>query len=241
MVWNEHPGISQSAITLYRFCPYAYYLKYKKLCEPMFWDMSAMDTGRYAHDAVDKYYKFHFDFDVDREYILANTYSELSKLWDRSLDIEEFKKAYHCLENHADWEYNNITNGLGTRPFTELKLCHKGFFGILDYVHPQNWKPVDFKTGRHANLYYDYRVQAYVYKVLLEEEFHKPVNHFYFYFLYPNEWRTVSFGKDKQIKVGEDVENYKRCIEEEEFEKTPRLESGCNNCDYKYYCKILGV
>jgi len=241
MVWNKHTGISQSAISLYRFCPYAYYLKYKKRCTPMFWDMSAMDTGRYAHDAIDKYYKFHYDAEESRDYILANTYEELKKIWDTSLDIENFKKAYQCLENHADWEYRNITDGLQTKPLTELKLSQKGYFGYLDYVHLQNWKPVDFKTGKHANLSYNYRLQAYVYKVLLEAEFGKPVNHFYFYFLHPNEWRTVSFGKDKQIKVGEDVENYKLRIEDEDFEHEPRLPNNCKNCEYKYYCKILGV
>lgn len=207
----------------------------------MFWDTSAMDTGTYVHKAIDKYYTFHYDAEESRDYILANSYKELMKVWDRSLDIEELKKAYQCLENHADWEYSNINNGLYTKPLTEIKLGKKGYFGYLDYVHLSNMKPVDFKSGKHANLSYNYRLQAYVYKVLLEAEFGKPISHFYFFFLYPNEWRTVSFSKDKQIKVGEDVENYKMNIEDQVFDRTPRLTNSCKNCEYKYYCKILKV
>jgi len=241
MSWNEHSGISQSGISLYRFCPYAYFLKYKKKCEPMFWDTSAMDTGGYVHTSVDKFYKFHYDADENRDYILVNSYAELKKVWDTSLDVTEFQKAYQCLETHANWEYKNITDGLRTKPLTEIELCHKGYYGFIDYFHLQNHKPIDWKTGKRAYLSYDYRMQAYVYKILLEAEFGIPINHFYFFFLYPNEWRTVSFGTDKQIKIGEDVERYKMLILDEEFEKKPRLENNCKNCPYKYYCRVLGV
>ena len=238
---RNHHGISQSAISLYRFCPYAYHLKYNERCEPMFWDRSAMDTGNYGHISFDKYYKFHFDPEENRVYILSNTYAELSKVWDRSLGIEEFKKAYTCLEHHADWEYRNINNGLKTKPLTEVKLCHEGYYGIVDYLHLDNFKPVDFKTGRHASLRYEYLMQAYVYKVLIEGEFRKPVTHFYFFFLYPNEWRCVKFDTDKMKEIKKDVEGFKKGIEDNIFPKKPRLSTGCKNCDYKYYCKILEV
>lgn len=238
---REHNGISQSAISLYRYCPYAYYLRYKLRCEPMFWDRSAMDTGSYSHESIDKYYKFHFDVDIEKDYILANTYSELSKVWDRSLEIEEFQKAYQCLQNHSEWEYRNLQNGLITKPLTELKLCHKGYYGIIDYLHLDNFKPVDFKTGKYASLSYEYLMQAYVYKVLIDSEFGKNIENFYFFFLYPNEWRTVKFGTDKINKIGEEVEKMKNDILEEKFPKEPRTNRGCENCDYKYYCQILGV
>jgi len=238
---RNHTGISQSAISIFRGCPHAYFLKYKLRCDPMFWTMEHMDSGKYGHDAIDKYYKLYFDPEEDKDYILYSTYSTLEKIWDRSLSVDSFKKIYHCLEVHANWEYSNITNGLTTKPYSELKLEHGGFYGIVDYIHPTNMKPIDWKTGKYASLRYEYMMQAYVYKVLLEGEFNISIPHFYFFFLYPDEWRTVKYDTDKMRKVGEDVEKMKNAILEEKFEQKPRTPSVCKNCEFKYYCKILGM
>lgn len=238
---QKHSGISQSAISLYRRCPYAYFLKYRKRCIPMFYSMDAMDTGRHVHEALDKYYTFHYDNNATVDYILANTYNELTKVWEVELGPENLKKAYQCLEHHAEWEFNNIKSGLITKPLSEIKAAYGGYFGYIDYLNLDSMKAIDWKTGKHANLSYEYRMQAYVYKILLEGKFGIELSHFYFYFPHPDEWRTVRFDTEKQIQVGKDVENYKRDILKGLFPKKPRTPSVCTGCEYGHYCQLLKV
>jgi len=228
-------GISQSAIAIYRSCPYAYYLRYKFKKEAMFWDQSILDVGKYVHDAIDKYYKHHYMITDNPEYILAESYDELSKIWDISFTPEQLAKAYRCLENHAIFEAGNKIE-----PLSEEKIGAEGFYGIIDYIDLEHNKVIDWKTGANAYLSYDYRMQAHIYKKLFESKFDKKLTLFYFFFLGCNEWRTVAFDKEKQIAVGEDAENFKNAINDswsnDDFPKQPRL--NCKNCDYKYYCRI---
>jgi len=229
-------GISQSAIAVYRECPYAYYLKYAFKKEPMFWDPTVLEVGGFVHDAIDKYYKLHFLMTNNPEEILSESYNELKKIWDISFTPEQLKKAYVCLQNHAEFEAEN--NGI--KPLTEVKIDAGGFFGIIDYIDVQNNKLIDWKTGKYAYLSYDYRMQAHIYKTLFESKFGQTIDHFYFFFLHSNEWRTVKFDSEKQLTVGKEAEKFKNDIldswDNNDFPKKPRL--NCKNCDYKYYCRV---
>ena len=229
-------GLSQSGITKYRDCPYAFYLHYKCNCEPMFYDTEAMDVGGIGHKSIEFYYKNHFSTDTNPEEILYYTYDKMKSLWDTSFSIENYQKIYRCLENHAIWEYQNISNGQTNKPIIEKKMNHCGYFGIADYIYLPKRKVIDFKTNKYASVSYNYRMQAYVYKVLFENEFDTKLKDYYLYFLYPNEWRKISYEKENQKKVGLETEILKNKILNGEFPKKPRYPTMCRNCEYKYYC-----
>jgi len=234
-------GISQSAISIYKECPYAYYLEYNFNRQAMHFNPDVMDTGKLVHDAIDKYYKLYYLTTGTAEDILTESYDVLRRNWDTSLELEELNKGYTCLHHHSLFEYSNIKNGI-TKPLTEIDIYGNGYHGVIDYDDLVNNKAIDWKTGRSVYLSKGYRMQAHVYKELLESEFSQTLDHFYFFFLYPNEWRIVKFDDEKQKKIGEETENLKNDIliswDNDEFPKQPRLESGCRSCAYKYYCMI---
>lgn len=238
-------AISQSALALFRKCPYAYKLKYIHKCKQMFYDPSILDLGSYVHDAIDKYYRKRFLTDGTVDDILIESYDELKKLWDPSLTPEQLKKAYTCLENHAQWEYGNLSLGMRTKPFTEQKLKHMGYFGIIDYIDLPRKQVIDWKTGKKAYLSKDYRMQAHIYRILFEEEFGMDLPYFLFFFLYPNQWRKVTYDSEKQKKVGEETDALKNKLLEAwdtgEFEKCPRTKNACKYCELAYYCQVQGV
>ena len=231
-------GISQSGIGLYRFCPYAYKLKYIDLCKPMGYDTSAMDTGSYVHDSIDNYYKLKFSMDNTANDIFFETYNTLRGMWDKTLEIQWLKKAYDCLKTHSEWEYQNILKGI-TKPFSELEIDNGKYYGFLDYTNLPKAQVIDWKTGTYPSVSFEYRMQAYVYKLLFESKFNTKLKGFYFFYLYPNQFRKISYDKEKQIEAGNECEMLLSKILDCEFPKKPRLENSCRYCDYKYYCKVL--
>ena len=237
-------GISQTGISIFRNCPYAYKLKYIDRCDAMFYNHDVLDIGGTVHDVIDRYYKNHYISDGTSDDILEKTYGHLREVWDTTLPADDLKKAFTCLQNHANWEEKNIQRNIGTKPLTEVKINARGYFGIIDYIDIPTQRVIDWKTGRKAYLSYEYRMQAYVYKELYEEQFKEKLKHFYFFFLFPDEWRKVKFDDIKQRKVGEDVENLRNAIldsiQNEEFAKEPRTDKGCRSCDYRFYCKFGG-
>lgn len=238
-------GISQSAMSVYRDCPYAYKLHYINKKQSIFWDPSILDVGSFVHEAIEKYYNLRFLSKADSyEDILIETYDELKKIWDRSFLPEQLKKAFICLENHAKWEFSNIKSGIRTKPLVEMKIPAEGFYGIIDYVDLQKSIAVDWKTGTHPALYYGYKMQAEVYKTLYESKFKQKLKHFYFFFLHPGEWRTVKFGTEKQDKIKKDMFELRNAInkswKENYWPKKPRTDKQCKNCQYNLYCQIRG-
>jgi len=233
-------GISQSGLSLYRRCPFAYKLHYVDLAEPMFFSQDVLDVGRYVHDAIDEYYRHYYVSEGTVDDILIKSYGALKEQWDLTLPAEQLRKAYDCLLHHAEWEHKNITNGIGTKPFTEVEINGEGLYGFIDYVDLQNHKVIDWKTNRYATLSYEYRMQAHVYRKLFESKFGEKLTHFYFFFLYPNQWRCVKFNDKKQEEVGKEVESLLNDILECNFPKQPRTDKGCRTCNYRFYCKILG-
>lgn len=239
------PYISQSALGLYRDCPYAYFLKYKMNKQPIFWSFDMLDTGGYVHDAIDMYYKQNYIMEANNyEDILAESYNNFKNIWDITLPEEEFLKGYTSLENHAKWEYKNLEKGMTNKPLTEVDIKLKGIRAIIDYINLSNNMLVDWKTNKQANLSFNYRMQAEMYRRAYKLKFDRDIDHFYFFFLYPNEWRTVKFDNSSQQKVAEEVDELLKNVNQswikDEFPKQPRVESGCNSCLFKYYCKIGG-
>lgn len=232
-------GISQTSISKYRFCPHACKL-YLARKPPMFFDPDVMSVGQYVHEAVDRYYKNNFLQEGDANDILVKTYENLKKVWDMSLPPEQFKKAYDCLIHHANWEERNMNGGIGTQPLTEVKINGNGYYGIIDYIDLNNMKVIDYKTQKYAVLSHEFRMQAHVYKKLFESQFKKELTHFYFYFLYPDDWRTVKYDSPKQKEVGVEVEALRDKIKDGDFPKQPRTKSACDSCEYKFYCKVTG-
>jgi len=235
-------SLSQSAIGIYRSCPYAYKLHYVDRKQSVFWDPSILDVGSIAHDVLDIYYKNYYLMSGTPNDILVKTYNVLKEKWDMSYSVEQFKKIYECLQNHATWESGNITNKIGVKPLTEIKIESDGFFGIIDYVDLVNRRVIDWKTGKWPTLSYTYRMQAHVYKKLFEGKFGEELTHFYFYFLHSGEFRTVKYDMPKQKEVGEAVETLKNSINDSlmsnDFPKKPRTKNGCKYCSYKLYCKF---
>jgi len=234
-------GISQSGLGLYRSCPYAYKLKYLHGYKPMFWNFDVLDIGSYVHEAIDKYYKLRFLTEADSPNdVLYETYDLLKQVWDTTLEPEGFKKAYTSLQNHAQFEYNQIKSGIRSKPFTEVKINARGYFGIIDYADMSSMNIIDWKTNRYPTLSYNYRMQAYIYKQLIDEHFNVDLKYFKFFFLFPNKWRTVKYDTPKMNEVANDVEELKSMVSDsykyDSFEKRPRTKKMCRNCLYKYYC-----
>ena len=239
----KHSGISQSALTVFRDCPVAYNC-YKERKDAIFFNQSSLDTGGYVHEAIDTYYTNNYLTKGTSDDILSLTYSNLKNKWDITLPVEEFKKAYLSLQNHALWEAKNISDGISSKPLTEVKIGEEGFYGIIDYIDLNNNKAIDWKTGRYPSLSFNYRVQAQIYKILFENKFNQELKNFYFFFLPVNEWRVVNFDKEKQMKVAEEVACLKqridKAINDSEFLKEPRTSGACKSCQYKLYCKLGG-
>lgn len=234
-------NLSQSAMAVYRDCPHAYYLRYKFRYEPMFWSRDPLDVGSYVHNSIDRYYKHHFLTEGDYNDVLLRTYQILKSEWDVTLTAADLKKAYTSLQNHAEWEAANIKSGINTKPLTEVKIAYDGFYGIIDYVDLAHNRLIDWKTNKWPTLSYTYRMQAEMYRILFEGKFDEKLTHFYFFFLYPNEWRTVRYDYKKQKGMKEKIYEMRDEIYEawdnEEFPKNPRTKSGCNSCLYRFYCK----
>ena len=233
-------GISQSAISVYRNCPFAYCC-YKQKKQPIMFNPDVLDSGKFVHDAIDYYYKKHFLVSDSYEMILEKTYGYLRNQWDTTLPLEELKKVYTCLVHHSEWEYQNHANGCHTKPLSEEVLKNNIFYGIVDYIDLPNKKVVDWKTNKFAVLSFEYRMQAYIYKVLFEDTYKEPLNYFYFFFLYSNEWRTVKFDAPGMDKVIQEVELLKesvlQSIQNNDYPKKPRIDSQCANCNYRLYCR----
>jgi len=234
-------AISQSALNTFRDCPKAYEF-YRRKKQGMFWDFDVLDIGKYVHKALEDYYKKSVLVDTSKDDVLGETYHWLKKCWDLKFPPEYLKKAYTCLENHAEWESNNLSNGINTKPLVEVEITKNGFHGLIDYIDIANDKVIDWKTNKWPILSHNYRLQASIYKVLYEEKFNRDLTHFYFFFLYANEWRTVKYGNKKQDKVDEEVEKLmkeiQKCYDNEEFPKKPRTDKMCENCLYKWYCRM---
>jgi len=206
------------------------------------WDFSVLDVGKYAHKAIEKYYRHHYDPSAIESYedILAYSYDELRNIWDITLKPEQLKKSYVCLENHAKWEYENIKHDICTLPDTEVEVLADGFYGFIDYVYLPKKLVIDWKTNTRAYVSYDYRIQAAVYQILFEKHYKMDLSHLKFFFLYPNEWRTIRFDMDKQMKAHEEAIRVKDEIlsarEDMNFPKRPRTPKKCNNCEFRNYC-----
>jgi len=236
--------LSQSALSIYYNCPYAYKIHYLDKEEAVFWNPDALDVGGIVHDTIDDYYKHYHLLKGSPEDVFSRTYDIFKKRWEPTYSIDDYKKAFTSLQNHSGWESKNISMGVGMNPISELDVRYGGYHGILDYVDRERCIVVDWKTNKYPTISYSYRMQAYVYKTLFEGKYGEKLKHFYFYFLYPDRIKEISYDDRKQIEVGKQVEELKEkvlsSLRNENFEKKPRLDSGCRNCGYKLYCKFGG-
>ena len=230
--------VSQSAIGLFRECPKRYWFGYLTDFEPIFFSKNAMDVGKYVHNAIEDYYRKCFVFGASQDEILYDSYNLLKQHWDTSLTTQDYIKAYTSLENHAKWKAGYK---LYEQPIVEDDIYSPKWHGIVDFRC--GIKAIDWKTNKYASLSYNYRMQAQIYKWIIEHRYPIKLTHFDFFFLYPNEWRTVAFNKKKQQKVAHDLINLwnamQECYDDDEFPKQPRIRSACGGCPYRFYCQVL--
>jgi len=231
-------SISQSQIGLYRSCPYAYYLKYHYHKEPIMFDPSIMEVGKRVHDVIDVYYRNYYNSETDEQKILDTSYGILRNQWDVTLPASFLKKAYTCLTNFAKFESQNAHNGFATKPLTEVKIYSGDLMGIIDYLDLTTPKAVDFKTNTKAGIYYDYKMQAVMYRKLIFEKFNTNIKTFHFEFLYTGETKDVYLDDLKLLEIEQDLLMYKDKIKDSwasmSFPKTPLV--SCKSCNFKYYC-----
>lgn len=237
---KKRRGISQSAINLYRNCPFSWYLKYIENREPMFWDHSILDVGSIVHDTIDSYYRVHFLMDATADDILLETYNILKNKWDTYLLPEQLKKAYICLQNFSKWEHKNLLNRIRTKPSTEQKIDACGFYGIIDYVDINNDEAVDWKTNTYPSISRDYKIQAVIYRKLYQTKFNKNLKQFKFYFLYPDIIKVINYCDyeireltNEVIKIRDEILD---AIKTDNFPKKSRTPNACKNCLYRFYC-----
>ena len=188
------------------------------------------------------YYKMHFLIrPKEPDEILLKTYELLKRRWDTTLRTDQFEKAYICIDNHSKWEYAQ-TKKRPIKPMTEVAINQDGYFGIIDYVDLAKLNIIDWKTGKYPNVHYNYKVQAYIYKQLIDNEYNLNLEYFRFYFMHSNTWRTVKYATDEMRKIAEDTDilrdKCKEAMDDGEFEKNPLTKTTCKNCLYRYYCMI---
>jgi len=235
-------GISASQLQIFDDCPYKYYLNYIRKLDAIMWDITVFDVGTKVHDTVDMYYRKCYGEKKTYDEILFETYQILRSMWDIYLPASHLKKAYECLENFAKFEENRLKYDM-IKPLTELKVPAKGYYGIIDFYNPATQKAIDWKTGKHPSITRGYRIQAQVYKILVDTKFKTDIEKFYFSFLHSGIMRKVDL-KDKKMEPIEDFvregkEKILKARKTGQFEKKPRTDKMCNWCDYKYYCKRL--
>ena len=234
--------ISQTGLSIYRNCPFAFYC-YRSKKEPIFFNQDILDTGKYVHDALDRYYRQQYLTKGTMDDILAKTYENLSGSWDVTLPIDEFKKSYTCLQHHAKWEETQINNGIAIQPLTEEHLKHDIFHGIIDYIDLPKNRVMDWKTNKSANISFEYKMQSYIYKLLYESKFKTDLKIFEFYFLYPDEIKVINFSSSGMSEAIQEVnqlrELIKKSYEQHDYPKQPKSETLCKNCQYRLYCKLM--
>ena len=235
-------AISQSQINLYKSCPYSYKLKYVDGHEPMFYDPSIMYVGGAVHDAIDNYYKHCYTKDNDKAQILSLTYRYLRDNWDTTLPVEYLKKAYQCVCNFAEFEFNN-QHELATKPLTEVKIYANDIMGIIDYVDLNNQVVIDWKTNAKASLGRSYKMQAIMYKKLMKYQFDVDIKKLRFQFLFVDEFRDVNFSNPKLLEIEHDLMLCKEQIKDAwrtlNFPKVPKAKNTCRWCNYRFYCKEM--
>lgn len=238
---NRGHGISQSALNVYRNCPYAYRC-YKEKKLPLMYNQDVLDSGGLIHDAIDYYYKHYYMTEADAQAILYESYNYLRSHWDILLPVEELHKAYTCLTNHSVWEEKNLLDGIINCPITEAGLANDFFYGIIDYIDVPHNFVLDWKTGKHAMLTQEYKIQAYIYKLLYQDNYKKQLDSLTFFFLYPNEIKKIVFDNPNMKSAIEEVlgirEEMKHDIENYTFLKRPRTDNTCKYCAYRIYCRI---
>ena len=228
--------ISFSAISTYRDCPYAYKLKYIDRCEPMFYDDNIFFVGNIVHEAIHSYYAYCYSPSYTKDEIFDITYSYMKEHWDFSVPTNLYMRSYQCLQNFSGWEENNTS-----KPLSEKKLQTDMLYGIVDYIDLDNNVVVDFKTSSSSYLSFNNRLQAQIYKELIEKNFNCKIEKLHFFFLYNNRMRTVSFDNPKQEAFKDIVYTYVKNIHKHIYDKSPRLPSTCKSCPFAYYCKVLGI
>ena len=225
----------------FRNCPYAWYC-YLNRKDPMFFNHDVLDIGSYVHNAIDRYYKNHFSNERTKEQILIKVYDILKEIWDLTLPPDGLKKAYNCLENFSDWEYQNIIHGIES-PITEIDVYADGFQGIIDYFNVMTETAIDWKTNTYPVLSHGYKMQSIIYKKLIQSKFNIDIKYFRIFFLYPNSWRIVKYEDPKIKEVEKEVnaiqEKMVNCYKSGNFPKEPKTPKQCKNCLYKFYCKVL--
>lgn len=237
-------GISATQLQTFDDCPYKYYLHYVEKLKPMLFDIHVFDVGTKVHDAIDKYYRTSFGEEKTYEEILYEVYHILRDDWDRFLAPELLKKAYGCIENFASFESKRLKHD-SIKPLTELKIPARGYYGIVDFYNPATQKPIDWKTSKYPSLSRSYKIQAQVYKILLDTKFNLDLDKFYFSFLKSGVFRKVDL-KSKKMDEFHDfvIEGKDEIIRAKKlgvFEKKPRTPKMCKWCDYRYYCKDLKI
>jgi CRISPR/Cas system-associated exonuclease Cas4 (RecB family) len=121
---------------------------------------------------------------------------------------------------------------------TEVKIYSGDLMGIIDYLDLTTPKAVDFKTNTKAGIYYDYKMQAVMYRKLISEKFNTNIKTFHFEFLYTGETKDVYLDDLKLLDIEKDLIMYKDKIKDSwasmGFPKTPL--TNCKSCNFKYYC-----
>jgi len=232
--------ISQSQIVLYRDCPYAYALHYKYEKEAILYDPTIMAVGKIVHETIERYYNQMYEKGTTEEDVLAKTYFILRRMWDTTLPSNLLNKAYTCLSNFAKYEIENANNGIDEKPLSELTLETDDMLGIIDVLYQEKKIAGDFKTNIKPSVSQNYKIQATMYKYLLEETMGISVRSFNFIFLYGYENRLITFTEKSYSDLLDIVIGTKNAIigswKKDSFKKEPRTEHMCKYCQYNYYC-----
>jgi CRISPR/Cas system-associated exonuclease Cas4 (RecB family) len=234
-------GISQTALGVYRSCPFAYKC-YREKKAPLMFNQEILDSGGLVHDALDSYYKSHYLTEATPDDILYETYNILKIKWDTSLQPTELHKAYTCLRNHSIWEAQNLVNGIIVAPDTEVALSNQFFYGIVDYIDSPHDFIMDWKTGKAGYLTQENKIQAYVYRQLYQDHYKRQLKKFSFYYLYSNDIKTIDYDAYYMKDVATDVEQLKQSMMNDiangTYQKQPRTDNTCKYCTYRVYCRF---
>jgi len=213
---------SASQLKLYDMCPYAFKLRYIDSKKPVYPDPSIFTVGRVIHTVIETYYKFQ----QPKEEIKESLIRYFHNTWNFGNDHSLFAKGLVCLKNFTDFELLRRKK-YDYFPKTELKVKSKGYYGIIDYYDEELNMILDFKTSKRPSIPANYKIQAYVYNLILEGK-----GKVHFYFLYPNKIRTYTITEEIEEKVKQIKASILCSLKENDFP----INDHCRFCAYSHCC-----
>lgn len=214
MIQKQEPPkrISVSQLNCFSSCPRKFQFQYIKKLKPVTTSF-AMGNGLKVHELIAQNIFDHPDEDIDASLKIAKEY------------LEKFDPKEECLTEHR----------------LRGTVCQKETLGIYDKLWPNLASATDWKNGKDAPYKRpSFNVQAYIYSMLYQQNFGKPLEEFTFIFFGDNTKYSPLVNTDKfKDKCLKYIENVVALAYGEDGEYPKKESPLCNYCSYQSICSIF--